>query len=115
MSWLIYPARESYSRHRVEWDHLNQTRNNHILLESSFVEPLVRDFGSEKMLLAVRESVHEPAMALIEPGRLGFWQTFQPGQAPLGAILLAGNGNDPSRPIHELMRSLPGYALGLSI
>lgn len=115
MTWLISPARDSFSRYREQWDRINRQRGNHILLDSRFIEPLRRHFGSEKMLLAVRESAQEPGIALIEPARRGFWQTFQPGQAPLGAILLGGNGHDPSRPIRELMRALPGYALGFSI
>jgi GNAT acetyltransferase-like protein len=115
MTWKIAPGRKSYSRYRDEWDRLNRQRGNHILLDSCFVEPLMRHFGSEKILLAVRESAQEPGMALIEPGKPGFWQTFQPGQAPLGAIILGGNGQDPSRSIGELIRSLPGYALGFSV
>jgi hypothetical protein len=67
------------------------------------------------MLLAVRENAQELGMALIEPGKVGFWQTFQPGQSPLGAILLGGNGHDPAQPIRELIRDLPGFALGFSV
>jgi len=79
------------------------------------MESLLRHFGSEKMLLAVRENAAESGMALIEPGNPGFWQTFQPGQAPLGAILLGVNGHDPAQPIRELIRDLPGLALGFSV
>jgi len=115
MTWLTVPALESYSRYRDEWDRINRQLGNHILLDSAFIAPLVRHFGSGKTLLAVRMSAPEPCMALIEPARLGFWQTFQPGQSPLGAILLDGNGRDPSPVIAELIRDLPKYAWGFSV
>jgi hypothetical protein len=85
-----------------------------MLLDSRFIAPLLRHFGSEKTLLAVRENAEDVGMALIEPGKPGFWQTFQPGQSPLGAILL-GVRHDAAQPIKELIRALPGYALGFSV
>lgn len=115
MAWLISPAYESFSRYREEWDCINGQRGNHVLLDSRFIEPLVRHFGSERLLFARRNSTETPAMALIEPGRAGFWHTFQPGQAPMGAILLGRNEDSPSRAMHALIRALPGYALGFSI
>jgi hypothetical protein len=115
MSWRLYPAWESYSQHRDRWDAINRERGNHILLDSRFIEPLVHHFGSEKLLLAIRHDADESAMALVEPGKAGFWQTFQPGQAPLGAIVMSGSVRDPARAIRELMRALPGYALGFGV
>ena len=115
MGWRFHNALHSFPSFSKDWDCINRERGNHILLDSRFMESLLRHFGSEKMLLAVRENAAESGMALIEPGNPGFWQTFQPGQAPLGAILLGGNGHDPSRLMGELIRSLPGYALGFSV
>jgi CelD/BcsL family acetyltransferase involved in cellulose biosynthesis len=115
VSWQFHSALQSFPSFARDWDRINQQQGNHILLDSRFIEPLVRHFGSGKMLLAMRESASEPGMALIEPGRPRFWQTFQPGQAPLGAILLGGNGHDSAQAIRELIRSLPGFALGFSV
>jgi hypothetical protein len=53
-------------------------------------------------------------MVLVEPSRLGFWQTFTPSQGIVGLIQL-GNRTDQFGQIHTLMRSLPGYALSFSI
>ena len=115
MTWLISPARESFLRYRDEWDRINQQRGNHILLDSRFIDPLLRNFGSEKMLLAVHENAQAPGMTLIEPARPGFWQTFQPGQAPLGAIVLMGGGDGAAQSMGELLHALPGFALGFSV
>jgi hypothetical protein len=115
MGWRFHKALQSFPSFSKDWDRMNRERGNHILLDSRFVGPLVRHFGSEKTLLAVRESAENPGMALIQPGRAGFWQTFQPGQAPLGAMVLAGGGDDPAEPIRELIHGLPGYALGFSV
>jgi hypothetical protein len=115
MAWRFHNALQSFPSFSKDWDRINRERGNHILVDSRFVAPLVRNFGSEKTLLAVRETTLEPCMALIEPGKPGFWQTFQPGQSPLGAILLGGNGHDPAQPIRELIRDLPGFALSFSV
>jgi hypothetical protein len=115
MGWRFHNALHSFPSFSKDWDCINRERGNHILLDSHFMESLLRHFGSEKMLLAVRENATNLGLALIERGKAGFWQTFQPGQAPLGAILLGGNGHDPSRLMGELIRSLPGYALGFSV
>jgi hypothetical protein len=115
MSWRFYNALQSFSFFSNEWDRINRERGNHILLDSRFVGPLVRYFGSEKTLLAIREKIDQPAVALVECARPGFWQTFQPSQGPLGAILLGGNGYDPAESIRELIHDLPGYAIGFSV
>jgi hypothetical protein len=115
MAWRFHNALSSFPSFSKDWDCINRERGNHILLDSRFVAPLLRNFGSEKTLLTVHENAQEPGMALIEPGKLGFWQTFQPGQSPLGAILLGGTTHDPAQPISELLRDLPGYALGFSV
>jgi Acetyltransferase (GNAT) domain len=115
MGWQFHNALQSFASFSGDWDRINRQRGNHILLDSRFMGPLLRNFGSEKTLLAVRENGQEPGMALIEPAGLGFWQTFQPGQAPLGAILLGSSGHDPAQPIRELIRDLPGLALGFSV
>src|SRR5262245_58085387 len=103
MAWRFHNALHAFPTFAKDWDRINQQYGNHILLDSGFVEPLLHNFGSEKILLAVRENAQEPGMALIEPERAGFWRTFQPGQAPLGIIVLGGNGDAPAQPIRELI------------
>ena len=75
----------------------------------------MRNFGSEQTL-AVHQSEEEPSLALIEPGKRGLWQTFQPGQSPLGSILVDGcSVHNPLQLIRELIHDLPRYALGFSV
>ena len=114
MSWILTNARETFTRHREQWNELNKSLGNHLLLDSGFVEILLRHFASANTLLGVLNNGSDSGMALVEPVRQGFWQTFQPSQAPLGLILLDSQ-DDIVAQIHGLIRSLPGYALGLAL
>ncbi|HET9253175.1 MAG TPA: GNAT family N-acetyltransferase [Candidatus Eisenbacteria bacterium] len=114
MSWKLQPARAAFEEHRAFWDDLNRRGSGHVLLDSAFIAPLVRQFGSERTLLAVNTDPSSPGAMLLEARRGGFWNTFQPSQAPIGLALLPGSP-DPSRPVRELMSRLPGYALEIGI
>ncbi len=113
MGWVFQSAYESFHENREIWDGLNKTHGNHILLDSMFVEPLIRHFGSRDTLLALSNDPKNPGMVLMDRGKKGFWQTFQPPQEPLGLILL-GSRDGVTEQMHELIRSLPGHALGFS-
>ena len=86
MTWTLLKARESFPHYSKQWDELNAIQGSPILLDSAFVAPLVRAFASENTLLAISGDKNQPTMALLNPNRMGFWQTFQPGQAPLGLV-----------------------------
>jgi Acetyltransferase (GNAT) domain len=96
------------------WDEINGVHGNHLLLDSNFVEPLVRYFGGTNTLLGLERGLGSPAMVLMNRTRRGMWQTFQPSQAPLGLILLSASTDGP-RQVRRLLRALPGYALGLGV
>lgn len=115
MAWRFHKALEAFPSFTSGWDAINRQCGNHILLDSRFMAPLLRHFGTEKTLLAVRDHGDAPGMALIDRCKPGFWQTFQPGQAPLGAIVLERNLAEPGQAMRELIRDLPGYALGFSV
>jgi hypothetical protein len=115
MVWRFQNALHSFPSFSKDWDRINQQRANHILLDSLFINPLLRNFGSKKMLLAVCEDAQAPRMALIEPARPGFWQTFQAGQAPLGAIVLTEADDAAAQSMEDLLHALPGFALGFSV
>ena len=85
--WKILPA-AAFEAHRELWDSLNRRNADHPLLDSGFVEGLLRDFGSKGTRLAVSLDRDRPGMALVERKSLGSWQTFQPSQAPLGLIMM---------------------------
>ncbi len=114
MSWTLYPAAEAFAQHRAAWDALNRANGNHILLDGGFVNLLLRHFGHPGVRLAVSGDRARPGLALVERGRGGLWQTFQPSQAPLGLVLL-GSREDVRGQVHALIRSLPGFGVGLSV
>jgi len=111
--WSIFPAAR-FEALATRWDEANSAAGDHPLLDSRFVGALVRRFGGARTRLAVAEGARAPGLALLEPGRLGLWQTFQPSQAPLGLIVL-GDRADVLAQTHRLVRALPGYALSLSV
>lgn len=114
MAWTLHPASEAFEQYRGLWDELNRNSASHILLDSAFVALLIRHFGSPRVRLAVSHDPHRPALALVAPARGGFWQTFQPSQAPLGLILL-GSRDHLTQQMRDLIRALPGCALGLAV
>jgi len=114
LSWIFRNAGEEFDAHRDEWDRLNRQRDNHLLLDSQFVGGLVQHFASRHTLLGISQDSLRPGIALVEPSRWGFWQTFTPSQSIVGLIQLE-NRMDQLGQIRTLMGSLPGYALSFSI
>jgi len=112
MRWTFAPAEHSFAELRSLWDSLNSSHSNHVLLDSDFVEPLIRYFGSAKLLIGVSEGSCR-AMALVHPTAQGVWSSFQPSQAPIGMVLFGRD--ERGEQIRALLKSLPGYALQLSI
>ena len=112
--WEIVNAREYFTKYQAQWDELNKRLDNHLLLDSKFVGPLVQYFSTSRTKLAISKDSAYPGMVLLEGIGNGFWQTFQPSQAPIGLIALA-NKDNLEKQVQGLMASLPGVALGLSI
>ncbi len=114
MGWKFIPAQESFHEFRGHWDRINGTAFNHILLDSAFVAPLLENFGNERILLGVYEEKNVIAgLTLLSSEKFGFWQTFQPAQAPIGLVVV-----HPKVKSHdwltELIHELPGIGLGFS-
>jgi hypothetical protein len=114
MGWVFQSARDTFDDHRERWDEINKRCGNHILLDSAFVSSLIRHFASSETLLGISEDGGKPGMVILEKVRLGFWQTFQPSQGPLGLILV-GNDNGVQKQIATLMADIPGYCVGFSV
>ena len=112
MTWVFEDATEAFEEFRSDWDSLNRSRGDHILLDSKFMRQLIRHFGNAGMLLAINRD--RSAAALLNRDNAGSWNTFQPAQSPLGAIVLS-NHNDPFDGTFELLRNLPGFPMLLSI
>src|SRR5574337_127872 len=114
MNWKFQPAAGLFEEARDAWDALNRSQGNHILLDSRFVGPLLRYFGTDGVLLGINENSRRPGMALLVKKSPGFWETFQPSQAPLGLILL-GHRDDTGENLFELLCCLSRYSLELSV
>src|SRR6185312_17055012 len=76
MKWSYRPAREHFEAARGDWDALNRSQHDHILLDSGFVAPLLRYFGNGRVLLGVSANATRPGMALVVRKALGIWETF---------------------------------------
>lgn len=114
MTWHLYPASQ-LAEHAATWDRLQQEGANAPFLETTFVLPLLRGFGSGREVLAVHGKVREPdAVALVTPAGRGMWQTFQPSQLPVGAWISLAE-RDLGDLANGLTRKLPGLALGLGL
>lgn len=114
MSWQFHQAAQNFGSASKEWDAINLSRGNHVLLDSGFVSSLVRCFGKDEVLLGSNEDANNPGMALFVRKGNGFWETFQPSQAPIGLFLIRGV-DVTGEALRQITRSLPGYAFQLSI
>jgi len=114
MSWTFGKAIDILPRHRALWEELHEAVDRHVLLDFEFVQRLVQYFGSGHTLCGVANRSDMRGMVLVERVRPGMWQTFQPSQAPIGAILLARQG-DSVASLRALIRHLPGCALSLGV
>src|SRR6476660_3917924 len=110
MKWKFSNALSSFEEFRTDWDAINRSRDNHILLDSRFVSPLLKHFGDENVKLAVQRENSTHAMALLVKQGMGSWSTFQPSQSPLGLIMF-GFKDDQHEGLFDLMRAVPGYPL----
>lgn len=114
MTWSFRPALKNFEAARGDWDSLNHSQYDHILLDSGFVAPLLRHFGSGDVLLGTNTSSLRPGMLLVTRKALGIWETFQPSQAPIG-LFVAGSRDDASKFFPDILRRLPGPAVQLAI
>lgn len=114
MTWRFQPANGGFEDAQEEWDLVNRARGNHILLDSGFVSPLLRQFANGNVTLATRDDAPRRGMALLVRKGLGLWETFQPAQAPIGLFLLEHTDSTGDE-LREIARKLPGHTLQLSI
>jgi len=113
MDWQLQPALPSFEKSHAQWDRLNNDRGGHILLDSRFLDCLLRHFGQRDVFLGIREGA-PGGMALVWRKSPAVWETFQPSQAPLG-LIVTGKGGDTEDAVQSLIQSLPGYALQVSL
>ncbi len=110
MKWTLIPA-SAFATQAAAWSELHMRCHASPMLASEFVAPLITQFGTAKVLLAICEHQgRHVAMALIEPRGRGAWASFQPAQAPIG-LWLQESGIELTALLASLTRSLPGTAL----
>ncbi|MDO8989981.1 MAG: GNAT family N-acetyltransferase [Sideroxyarcus sp.] len=111
--WKIIPI-DLFDDHAARWDALQQTCANLPFLESSFLKPLLAEFGTGREVLALgNEQGKLCAAAILTKTRPGIWQTFQPSQLPLGAWVSDAHA-DLATLGKSLIQSLPGLNLSLT-
>jgi CelD/BcsL family acetyltransferase involved in cellulose biosynthesis len=97
-----------------DWDALSRQCGNVPFLRSDFLRPLLVEFGRGTELICICGPAAAPlAMGIFVRNRPGIWQTFQPSQLPLGAMVARiGSGIDTL--LQSLIPALPGIAMAAS-
>ena len=114
MTWTLHPIKQ-FADLSSDWDFFVKSRPGTPFLESLFLQPALDTFGNgDERLCLHHVNGRLLAAAIIQPGRKGMWQTFQPSQLPLGAWI-SDVSVDMAHACSELMRCLPGLPLGLGV
>ena len=114
MNWVLHPASD-FEHHAAMWDAVNMASGALPFLDSKFLLPLLREFGTGRERLAVHGGSGNPdAMALLVAKGRGVWETFQPSQLPLGAWIMRPGARVDGL-VHSLIRRLPGLAFNLGV
>lgn len=115
--WTLVPLPDAaaFAPHAAAWDALQARVAGLPFLESAFLAPLLRSFGTGRERLALFGDPKAPrAAAIVAPAGAGQWSTFQPSQLPLGAWL--SDAGAPLEPLADgLLRALPLSALALGL
>lgn len=103
--WRLHSLNRSLDGFTVPWDGLNQDLlAGHPMLDSRFVDSMLRHFGDGSEKLCELERDGKPAGALIlRPEKPGVWTSFLPGQAQVAPMILA----EPAG-LSRLLPSIPG-------
>lgn len=103
--WHVHPLKKSLGEHAEQWDDLlKRLFGENPMLDSRFVDALLRHFGSGTEHLCVCDDGETVVgMCLLQRRSLGVWATFLPAQAQIGPTLLA----DPAH-VRALFAALPG-------
>lgn len=106
-TWTVMPLTRTLGDHAISWDALaGRARLKHPMLDSRFVDALLRHFGHGNEVLCRLGPPEDPqALCVLRPKGPGVWETFLPSQAQVGAQLV--NRADQLR---GLVARLPGGA-----
>jgi CelD/BcsL family acetyltransferase involved in cellulose biosynthesis len=110
--WNFSPLIDSLADFTIAWDTLvNQNFQGHCLLDSTFVNGLLRNFGSKSIYLAWRQGDSKiDAMCILRKRSPFLWESFLPSQAQLGMTLISEGTS-----LSSLVNSLPFPAVQLNL
>jgi hypothetical protein len=112
MTWVILPAKKHFEEYSATWDELNRRAfQNHPLLDSRFIGPLIEHFATEREVIALSRSCSEsPSMLLLTQTGWGISRSFIPSQTEISPVLLGSFNHVP-----KLMDELPAAAVALEL
>jgi len=112
--WTIHPVTE-LSTLQTEWDSLNSRTARLPMLDLDFWSIIQRHFGNgDELACLCRDGDEVVAGTIIRPIGKGRWETFAPGQAPLGAWLCT-DAQPVDRLLKTLSEVLPGPAISVGL
>ena len=117
MRWSFSAVAGAWEEAAPAWETLQrEIRGDHPLFHVDFVGPLLEHFPSPTTRLARLESQGETlGLGLVEPHAGLQWNLYRPPQQPLGMLMLAPRAGEPGEALRLLLRSLPGWAIRLSL
>jgi len=113
MSWEIVKLQQNLGEYRDDWNRLNQELySGHPFFDSSFIEPLLKYFGSGQERLCVHKGVDGCIDGLLILVRrcVGVWTLFLPSQAQIAPVLVRNVSN-----LNSLLPKLPGFSVVLEL
>jgi len=115
MKWSRLPIRE-FDAFAADWDRVSATSAAAApFMRSIFMRPLLRQFSlGNETIIAGYKGGRPVVAAIVQRTRLGMWQTFQPSQLPLGAIVF-DRDLDSALVFTDLLKQSPGVALALGV
>lgn len=109
--WHIVPLYGGLGEYAAAWNELLQRLwGGHPLLDSRFVDVLLRYFGTtdEHLCIGKGDSGVDLAMCILRRRSRWVWETFLPSQAPIAPVLMPNADS-----VDTLIRALPGFVLQL--
>ncbi|MCF6246274.1 MAG: GNAT family N-acetyltransferase [Desulfobacula sp.] len=112
--WKFEKAKNSFGKYKKNWQKLcvDVLGFNHPLMHVDYIEPLLKQFASEDILLALKGEAGEEGMVLLNQRNWGVWDSFVPNTGPFCFSLIKtldeGTANSS---IESLMKTLPGISV----
>lgn len=105
--WHFRRLERSLALYTSQWDTLNQRLlASHPMLDSRFIEALLRHFGDgSEFLCQFTRNGETVGLCILKPNKLGIWTSFRPPQTQIAPLIL-----ESSSGLEKLLSHLPGLA-----